>query len=88
MALLTCLQPVAIGGVFLIQQGKAKLHIMVRACAATATQFAQPDFAEEPLLSEAEVSQWLKYFFVDAPLTCLSVFVTTDPVRAARATPP
>ena len=29
MALLTCLQPVAIGGVFLIQQGKAKLHVMV-----------------------------------------------------------
>ncbi|XP_065579367.1 ester hydrolase C11orf54 homolog isoform X2 [Artemia franciscana] len=54
-----------LGGVFVIKKGKAKLHIM-------------PDFSEKPLNSDEEVASWLKFVEASSPLTCLSVFVTSD----------
>eukprot|EP00042_Codosiga_hollandica_P055804 m.789771 g.789771 ORF g.789771 m.789771 type:complete len:160 (-) comp59198_c0_seq2:1234-1713(-) len=65
-------KPVGIGGAFLIRTGKAKIHIM-------------PDFSSTPLLSDAEVNQWLRFFHYDAPLVCLSTFVSHDPVIIRRA---
>ncbi|KAK2717275.1 hypothetical protein QYM36_007410 [Artemia franciscana] len=56
-----------LGGVFVIKKGKAKLHIM-------------PDFSEKPLNSDEEVASWLKFVEASSPLTCLSVFVTSDAV--------
>lgn len=62
---------VALGGVFLIKSGKAKIHIM-------------PDFSKSPLKSDDEVNNWLKYFEMSAPLVCLSVFHSTDPGHDLR----
>jgi len=59
-------KPIGVGGVFLIKKGKANLHIM-------------PDFSEKPLKSAEEVDKWLRYFDMDAPLTCLTVFYSHDP---------
>ncbi|CAN7985898.1 unnamed protein product [Ixodes hexagonus] len=58
--------PVGIGGAFLLAQGKAKLHIM-------------PKFSTAPLLTDAAMNQWLKFFEMSAPLVCLSTFVSHDP---------
>ncbi|XP_041456123.1 ester hydrolase C11orf54-like [Lytechinus variegatus] len=55
-----------LGGVFLIEEGKAKIHIM-------------PDFSRTPLNSEEDVNKWLKFFEFNAPLICCSVFVSHDP---------
>ena len=57
---------ISIGGVFVIKKGKANLHVM-------------PDFSKTPLKSPREVSNWVRYFDMDAPLTCLSVFHSHDP---------
>ncbi|KAG0647978.1 Ester hydrolase [Hyphodiscus hymeniophilus] len=57
---------ISMGGVFVIKKGKANLHVM-------------PDFSKTPLKSREEVNNWLKYFDMDAPLTCLSVFHSHDP---------
>lgn len=58
--------PVSLGGVFLIESGKAKLHIM-------------PDFSTTPLLSDDDVNNWLRFFEMNSPLVCLSVFHSQDP---------
>jgi hypothetical protein len=57
---------ISMGGVFVIRKGKANLHVM-------------PDFSKTPLKSRDEVNNWLRYFHMDAPLTCLSVFHSHDP---------
>ncbi|KAI2810664.1 hypothetical protein BLOT_001827 [Blomia tropicalis] len=59
-------EPVSLGGVFIIETGKAKLHIM-------------PDFSSKPLQSDDDVNNWLRFFEMDAPLVCLSVFHSHDP---------
>lgn len=59
-------KPVALGGVFLVEKGKAKLHIM-------------PDFSKTPLNSDEDVDSWLKYFEMDAILVCLGELVSHDP---------
>ncbi|XP_054718191.1 ester hydrolase C11orf54-like [Uloborus diversus] len=59
-------KPVGMGGVFVIKSGKAKLHIM-------------PDYSEKPLNSDDDVNNWLKFFDLPAPLSCLSTFVSCDP---------
>ncbi|XP_042909655.1 ester hydrolase C11orf54 homolog isoform X1 [Parasteatoda tepidariorum] len=59
-------KPVGIGGVFIIKKGKAKLHIM-------------PDYSDKPLRSDDDINNWLKFFNMSAPLTCLSTFVSHDP---------
>lgn len=40
----------------------------------------QPDFSETPLESDEQVAEWLKFYECHAPLVCLSVFVSHDPV--------
>lgn len=59
-------KPVGLGGVFVIKSGKAKLHIM-------------PDYSDIPLKSDADVNNWLKFFTMSAPLSCLSTFISCDP---------
>ena len=58
--------PVSMGGVFIIKQGKANLHVM-------------PDFSKSPLQTNQDVNQWLQYFDMSSPLVCLSVFHSHDP---------
>jgi hypothetical protein len=62
---------ISMGGVFVIKKGKANLHVM-------------PDFSETPLNSRREVDEWLRYFDMEAPLVCLSVFHSHDPGLALR----
>ncbi|RFU34280.1 hypothetical protein B7463_g2094, partial [Scytalidium lignicola] len=57
-------QIVSLGGVFVIRKGKAKLHVM-------------PDFSREPLGYDG-VHDWLRFYDMDAPLVCLSVFHSHD----------
>jgi len=59
-------QMVAFGGVFLIEKGKGKLHVM-------------PDFSKTPLKTDEDVEEWLHFYEADAPLVCLSTFVSHDP---------
>eukprot|EP00050_Salpingoeca_kvevrii_P020573 m.100177 g.100177 ORF g.100177 m.100177 type:complete len:306 (+) comp8922_c0_seq5:90-1007(+) len=59
-------EPIGLGGVFVIKQGHAKLHVM-------------PDFSKDPLESEKKVNDWLKFYDASAELTCLSVLVSRDP---------
>ncbi|XP_029468540.1 ester hydrolase C11orf54 homolog isoform X1 [Rhinatrema bivittatum] len=60
-------KPVGMGGTFIIQEGKAKLHIM------------PPEFSTCPLNTDEDVNLWLKFFEMRAPLICQSVFVSRDP---------
>ncbi|KAJ7997103.1 hypothetical protein DPEC_G00225460 [Dallia pectoralis] len=57
----------ALGGTFVIQKGKAKIHIMPR------------EFSACPLNTDNDVNQWLKHFEISAPLICQSVMVSRDP---------
>ncbi|XP_061753920.1 ester hydrolase C11orf54 homolog isoform X3 [Nerophis ophidion] len=57
----------ALGGTFIIQKGKAKIHIMPR------------EFSSCPLDTDEAVNNWLKHFEVNAPLICQSVLVSKDP---------
>ncbi|XP_034088895.1 ester hydrolase C11orf54 homolog isoform X2 [Gymnodraco acuticeps] len=57
----------ALGGTFIIQKGKAKIHIMPR------------EFSACPLDTNDDVNNWLKHFEVCAPLICQSVLVSRDP---------
>ncbi|XP_025088860.1 ester hydrolase C11orf54 homolog [Pomacea canaliculata] len=59
-------QPVALGGVFVIEKGKANLHVM-------------PDFPCAPLSSDEEVDEWLKFYEMNAPLVCVGELVSHDP---------
>ncbi|XP_053310902.1 ester hydrolase C11orf54 homolog [Spea bombifrons] len=58
---------VGIGGTFIIQEGKAKLHVMPR------------EFSVCPLNTDDDVNRWLKFYEMKAPLICQSVFVSHDP---------
>jgi len=57
---------VGLGGVFNIKTGSAKFHVM-------------PDFSPCPINTNEDVNQWLKFYEMKAPLTVLSVFVSSDP---------
>lgn len=57
----------ALGGTFIIQKGKAKIHIMPR------------EFSVCPLNTDEDVNNWLKHFEVSSPLICQSVLVSRDP---------
>lgn len=59
-------KPVGMGGVFLINRGKAKLHLM-------------PEYSKVPLNTDEDVNNWLKFFTMSAPLVCLSTFESFDP---------
>jgi len=62
---------VSMGGVFLIKNGTAKLHVM-------------PDFSPTPLITDGEKVSWLKFYDMHAPIVCLSVFHSHDPGFALR----
>jgi hypothetical protein len=62
---------ISMGGVFLIKNGTAKLHIM-------------PDFSSTPLVTNEEKVSWLKFYDMHAPIVCLSVFHSHDPGLALR----
>ncbi|XP_056267449.1 ester hydrolase C11orf54 homolog isoform X2 [Pseudoliparis swirei] len=57
----------ALGGTFIIQKGKAKIHIMPR------------EFPAYPLNSVHDIEGWMQPYEVSAPLVCLSVLVSRDP---------
>mmetsp|Transcript_27805 Transcript_27805/g.30899 ORF Transcript_27805/g.30899 Transcript_27805/m.30899 type:complete len:328 (-) Transcript_27805:24-1007(-) len=57
--------PVALGGVFQLLQGKLKAHVM-------------PCFPQQDLVSQEIVDDWLNWYEVPAPATCLSVQVTQN----------
>ncbi len=58
-------EPMALGGIFRIEKGTVKAHIM-------------PDFVDEDLTTKQQVDQWLKFYDMQAPLNCLSVLLTED----------
>lgn len=61
-------KPISIGGVFLINSGVAKLHIMPK------------HWPNEPSTDESVNNEWLKYYNITKhPLVCLSVFHSHDP---------
>lgn len=61
-------RPISLGGVFLINSGVAKLHIMPKY------------WPEEPSTPEKVDNDWLKYYEITKhPLVCLSVFHSHDP---------
>ena len=61
-------KPVSMGGVFLINSGVAKLHIMPKY------------WPKEPSTDDSINNEWLKYFHTTKnPLVCLSVFHSHDP---------
>ena len=61
-------RPISLGGVFLINSGIAKLHIMPK------------HWPEEPSTDESVNNNWLKYYNITKhPLVCLSVFHSHDP---------
>ncbi|XP_037092585.1 ester hydrolase C11orf54 homolog [Pollicipes pollicipes] len=57
---------VAMGGVFRIEAGKARVHVM-------------PEFSETPLQCDSEVANWLQFYEVSSPLVCLTSFLSSDP---------
>jgi hypothetical protein len=57
---------ISMGGVFVIKRGKANVHVM-------------PDFSSEPLKKREDVDEWLKFYEMDSPLICLTVFHSYDP---------
>ncbi|KAF6026057.1 C11orf54 [Bugula neritina] len=59
-------QPVALGGTFLLEQGKAKFHIM-------------PDFSTCPVDTEEKLNNWLKFYEYEAPVTAVGYLVSHDP---------
>ncbi|XP_060090918.1 ester hydrolase C11orf54 homolog [Heteronotia binoei] len=59
-------KPVGMGGTFVIQKGKAKIHVM-------------PEFSTCPLNTDDDVNNWLKFFEMKAPLICQPVLVSRDP---------
>lgn len=59
-------RPVGMGGAFQMVTGKAYLHIM-------------PAFSETPIVTKEDVDKWLQFYFMSAPLICLSELVSYDP---------
>jgi hypothetical protein len=57
---------ISIGGAFVLKRGKANIHVM-------------PDFPKDPFKSREDVERWLKFYDMDSPLICLSVFHSHDP---------
>ncbi|XP_043218843.1 ester hydrolase C11orf54 homolog isoform X1 [Amphibalanus amphitrite] len=57
---------VAMGGVFLIEAGKAKVHVM-------------PDFCATPIRNDDDLNKWLRFYEASAPLVCCTSLLSTDP---------
>ncbi|KAG5672001.1 hypothetical protein PVAND_002165 [Polypedilum vanderplanki] len=58
-------QLVAVGGAFVMRQGKAKQHVM-------------DQFSKTPLNTEEELNNWLKFYNMPAPLVALGTFVSNE----------
>lgn len=58
--------PVGLGGVFRVEAGRVKVHVM-------------PDFSTCPLTSDKAVNEWLKFYEVESPFTVLSTLISRDP---------
>ena len=58
-------EPIGLGGIFRIEKGVVKAHVM-------------PDFVHEDLTTSQQVEQWLKFYDMNAPLSCLSVVLSDD----------
>lgn len=58
-------QTVGLGGVFLLQTGKAKQHVM-------------SPFSETPINTEEELNEWLNFYDMPAPLINVGTLVTTE----------
>lgn len=56
---------VGLGGVFILKQGKAKLHVM-------------DQFSKVPLNTEEELNNWLTFHEMPAPLIALGTLVTNE----------
>ncbi|XP_075220839.1 ester hydrolase C11orf54-like isoform X2 [Lycorma delicatula] len=59
-------QPVGMGGVFILSQGKAKHHIM-------------PDFSITPLKTEEDLNNWLFFYEMNAPIISVGTLISVDP---------
>lgn len=57
---------IGLGGTFIIDNGKAKLHIM-------------PDFSSCPLETNEQMDNWLHFYEATGPLVALSTLVSRDP---------
>jgi len=57
---------IGMGGVFRINSGKIKAHVM-------------PDFSSCDLLDQVSSDNWLNFFEMESPMTCVSLLVTQDP---------
>ena len=57
------------GGVFLIEAGKAKVHVM-------------PDFCATPIRNDDDLNKWLRFYEASAPLVCCTSLLSNDPVRS------
>lgn len=60
--------PSGLGGVFVMKEGKATLHVM-------------RDFSAEPINNEEQLDKWLKFFNMSAPLVAVGTLISADPVR-------
>jgi hypothetical protein len=58
-------EPIALGGIFRVEKGTVKAHVM-------------PDFLHEDLTTKQQVDQWLNFYDMHSPLNCLSVLLTED----------
>lgn len=56
---------VGLGGTFLLKEGTVKQHVM-------------PDFSTTPILSDEDVSNWLKFFEMPSPLINVGTLVSAD----------
>ena len=65
-------ESVGLGGIFCVREGRVKIHVM-------------PEYSATPLKSDADVENWLKFYEMDAPYTCMSFLVSKDPVNSNRA---
>lgn len=60
-------ESIGLGGTFCVKKGKLKIHVM-------------PEYSNTPLKSDGDVENWLKFYEMDAPYTCMSFLVSKDPV--------
>ncbi|CAG5125818.1 unnamed protein product [Candidula unifasciata] len=59
---------VGIAGTFLLQTGKANIHVM-------------PDFATTKIETDEETDRWLRFYEMDAPLIHVGEIVSADPEK-------
>ncbi|XP_026290075.1 ester hydrolase C11orf54 homolog [Frankliniella occidentalis] len=59
-------EAVGLGGTFLLKEGKARQHVM-------------PDFSLTPLHTEEDLSKWLRFFNMSAPLIAVGTLISADP---------